>query len=117
MTPQIADAILDWIDPDDTQRPSGAERNWYSAARARRLPTQRPLKQLSELLFVRGVTSELLFGEDTNGNGWLDDCENDGAITPPMDNADGVLDRGWSQYLKLLVPSRTIAMPNDQKCI
>ena len=102
MTPQIADAILDWIDPDDAQRASGAERNWYSAARATRLPTQRPLKELAELMFVRGVTTELLFGEDTNGNGWLDDCENDGAITPPVDNADGRLDRGWSQFLTVV---------------
>ena len=102
MTPQIADAILDWIDPDDSQRAAGAERSWYSSARAARFPAQRPLKELSELLFVRGITTELLFGEDTNGNGWLDDCENDGAITPPMDNADGQLDRGWSQFLTVV---------------
>lgn len=99
MTPQMADAILDWIDPDDSPRAVGAERNWYSAAGATRLPTQRPLKELAELLFVRGVTTELLFGEDANGNGWLDDGENDGAITPPMDNADGQLNRGWSEFL------------------
>lgn len=102
MTPQIADAILDWIDPDDTQRPSGAERNWYTSARASKLPAQRPLKDLSELLSIRGITSELLFGEDANGNGWLDNCENDGTITPPMDNADGRLDRGWSQYITVV---------------
>ncbi len=102
MTPQIADAILDWIDPDDSPRASGAERNWYSAARAPRLPAQRPLKELSELLMVRGVTVDLLFGEDTNGNGWLDDSEDDGAVTPPLDNADGHLDRGWSEYLTVV---------------
>ncbi len=102
MTPQIADAILDWIDPDDAQRASGAERSWYSAARAQRLPAQRPLRDLSELQFVRGVTMELLYGEDTNANGWLDDCENDGAVSPPLDNADGKLDRGWSQFLTVV---------------
>lgn len=102
MTPQIADAILDWVDPDDSQRPSGAERNWYSAAQASRLPAQRPLKELSELLFVRGVTTQLLYGEDTNANGLLDDCENDGAITLPLDNADGHLDRGWSEFLTVV---------------
>ena len=102
MTPQIADAILDWIDADDAQRVSGAERNWYSAAHAPRLPAQGAFKDLTELLFVRGVTSELLYGEDANGNGWLDECENDGAITPPNDNADGRLNRGWSEYLTVV---------------
>jgi hypothetical protein len=99
MTPQIADSIMDWIDSDEVPRPLGAESTWYSAQRADRLPAQRPIKSLRELLLVRDVTQELLFGEDTNGNGWLDECENDGATTFPPDNADGVLDRGWSQYL------------------
>lgn len=102
MTPQVADALLDWIDSDDSPRAVGAERNWYSAAQAPKLPTQRPFKELSELLFVRGVTTDLLYGEDTNANGWLDDCENDGARTLPMDNADGQLDRGWSEYLTVV---------------
>ncbi|MCC6508422.1 MAG: general secretion pathway protein GspK, partial [Pirellulaceae bacterium] len=99
MTPQIADAIMDWIDADETPRPLGAESTWYSAQRAIHLPAQRPIKSLNELLFVRGVTVEMLYGEDTNGNGWLDDCENDGATTAPLDNAAGLLDLGWSQYL------------------
>ncbi len=102
MTAQIADAILDWIDPDDSARNSGAERNWYLSARASRLPPGRPFPELSELLAVRGVTQELLFGEDTNGNGWLDECEDDGAITPPLDNADGHLERGWSEFLTVV---------------
>ena len=30
MTPDIADAIVDWVDPDDNPRPSGAESSDYS---------------------------------------------------------------------------------------
>src|SRR5207249_2350667 len=30
MTEEIADAIIDWIDADDEQRPSGAENQYYS---------------------------------------------------------------------------------------
>ena len=36
MTPEIADAIVDWVDPDDNPRPSGAESSDYSPTRAYR---------------------------------------------------------------------------------
>ncbi len=99
MTAQIADRILDWIDADENARPLGGETYQYSSRRSSILPPQRPLHHLSELLGVDGVTQALLFGEDSNGNGWLDPSENDGALTKPLDNADGVLQAGWSQYL------------------
>ncbi len=102
MTPQIADAIMDWIDADSQPRPLGAEASWYSAQNAARLPAQRPLYDLSEMLLIRGVTPELLYGEDANGNGWLDANEDDGPATLPADNADGVLSRGWSAYLTVV---------------
>jgi hypothetical protein len=54
------------------------------------------LKELSDLLTIPGVTPYLLFGEDQNQNGHLDDHENDGSQELPIDNADGKLDSGWS---------------------
>ncbi|HID21409.1 MAG TPA: hypothetical protein EYP14_03300, partial [Planctomycetaceae bacterium] len=45
------------------------------------------------------MTPELLYGEDANRNGLLDPNEDDGDVSPPDDNADGVLDRGWVAYL------------------
>src|SRR5204863_6411861 len=48
-------------------------------------------------LYVKGVTPELLFGEDFNLNGRLEPNENDGDQTWPPDNRDGKLDPGfWS---------------------
>ncbi len=99
MTPQIADAIMDWIDADESPRPFGAEKLWYTSQAAPHLPAQGPIKHLTELLHVRGVTQELLFGEDTNANDWLDTNEDDGSLTLPNDNHDGRLDKGWSAYL------------------
>jgi DNA uptake protein ComE-like DNA-binding protein len=101
MTEAIADAILDWMDEDDEPSEFGAESAWYSTLSPPRLPAQRRMNVLSELLLVRGVTHELLYGEDRNQNGRLDPNENDGARSEPSDNADGKLDRGWSDLITL----------------
>ena len=90
MTDDIANSILDWLDPDDTPRSSGAEDDYYSS-----LPTpyhckNGPLDSLEELLLVKGVTPQLLYGNDRNRNGVLDPDEDDGS---------GQVDLGWSAYL------------------
>lgn len=95
MTEQAADGILDWIDADDQPREFGAEFDSYISV----VPRNGPLKGIEELLLVWGVTPELLYGEDANRNGLLDPSENDGEASLPFDNADGLLDLGWSEYL------------------
>jgi len=52
----LADALLDWRDPDDVPRPHGAEREWY-AARSRRPPRNGPFADATELRLVRGFDS------------------------------------------------------------
>ena len=52
----LADALLDWRDPDDVPRPHGAEREWY-AARNRRAPRNGPFADPAELRWVRGFDS------------------------------------------------------------
>jgi uncharacterized membrane protein YgcG len=97
MTDEIADAILDWIDTDKTMREMGAEDETYTGLGY--MAKNGPLDSLDELLQVRGVTPWMLFGEDANRNGLLDFSENDGELNPPLDNGDGLLNRGWSAYL------------------
>jgi DNA uptake protein ComE-like DNA-binding protein len=99
MTPDISDAILDWIDSDKEPRELGAEDDTYSGLGYK--AKNGPIDSIDELLMVRGMTPQLLFGEDTNHNGLLDASENDGDLNPPFDNADGMLDRGWSAYLSV----------------
>lgn len=101
MTEEIADAILDWIDPDDNVREFGAESEYYLTLNPPYEPTNGPLQSLDELLLVKGMTPWLLFGEDANRNGLLDPNENDGDLRPPIDNADGVLQHGLSAYLTI----------------
>ncbi|MGE3315557.1 MAG: hypothetical protein AB7O26_10615 [Planctomycetaceae bacterium] len=91
MTEECADAILDWVDNDALAREFGAEADFYEGLAEPYAPTNGPLSSLDELLLVRGVSRELLFGEDANRNGLLDLGEDL--------NGDGILDRGWAAYL------------------
>lgn len=99
MTEDIADAIRDWIDSDDEMLPYGAETaDTYAAMSPPYSAKNGPLESIDELLMVRGVTPQLLYGEDANRNGLLDPNENDAEASPPLDNADGLLDPGWVAF-------------------
>jgi type II secretory pathway component PulK len=90
MTDELSDAILDWLDSDDTPRQSGAESDYYGAQSPPYQAKNGPLDSLEELLLVKGVTPQLLFGNDLNRNGVLDPGEDDGS---------GQSTQGWSAYL------------------
>src|SRR5262245_18363355 len=62
MTEDIAAAIVDWVDPDDDERPARAESQTYTGMSPGYRCKNGPLDSLEELLLVRGVTPELLFG-------------------------------------------------------
>jgi type II secretory pathway component PulK len=96
---ELADAVIDWRDSDDTPEPLGAESSYYES-----LPTPYQCKNarfetVEELLMVRGFTGQVVYGEDYNRNGLLDPNEDDGEETFPPDNADGRLNRGLLPYL------------------
>jgi type II secretory pathway component PulK len=99
MTEDIANSILDWLDPDDDPRTNGAENEYYSTLTPPYRTKNGPLDSLEELLLVKGVTPQLLFGNDRNRNGVLDPDENDGS---------GAVDRGWSAYLTVYSRERNI---------
>ena len=97
MTEEIADAILDWRDADTNASGSGAESAYYNGLTPAYNCKSAPFESLEELLYVKGITPALLFGEDFNLNGRLEPNENDGDQTWPPDNRDGKLDPGfWS---------------------
>jgi len=99
MTEEVAEAIIDWRDKDDNPGASGAEQAYYQNLPYGYVIGNRPFRTIRELLAVKGVTEELLYGEDTNLNGKLDYNENDGDASSPHDDQDGELDRGWIAYL------------------
>ncbi|HYE61199.1 MAG TPA: helix-hairpin-helix domain-containing protein [Phycisphaerales bacterium] len=99
MTEDIADSILDWIDTDEEPNPMGAESPYYMSLPYSYLARNGPMQSIMELELVAGVDQRDLRGEDWNGNGLLDPNENDGEASWPPDNADGILDMGWSGIL------------------
>jgi hypothetical protein len=95
MTEDIADAILDWLDEDEEARPYGAEAEYYNALPTSYSPANGPLQSVEELLLVRGVTPNLLFGADVNRNGVIDPDEQQRfGITSDSPGAFG-----WAAYL------------------
>lgn len=100
MTESIADAILDWIDGDDQVRTLGAESEYYSALDPPILPMNGPLATLEQLLLVRGVTPELLWGLDQDRNYEVSPAEAAG-VALPVDNSSGELNAGWASMLTL----------------
>jgi len=99
MTEEIADSIIDWRDSDSETRANGAETEHYEVLEPPYEPKNAPIESIRELLLINGVETDIFFGEDTNGNGILDDNEDDEDETAPGDNGDGVLDRGLAAYL------------------
>ncbi|MEL0096224.1 MAG: hypothetical protein VW875_10315 [Planctomycetaceae bacterium] len=113
MTVDIADAIMDWIDEDDDTREFGAEFDYYQSLGSPYEPNNGPFNTVEELLLVRGVVPELLFGADINRNGQIDTHEEPArqrvqellslanSISGDEVLNTGSLDRGWSAYLTL----------------
>ncbi|MDH7598668.1 MAG: type II secretion system protein GspK [Sedimentisphaerales bacterium] len=114
MDPAIADAIIDWRDPDDEPGEEGVEVGYYENLPYRYNIRNGPFKTMRELLKVRGVTGQLLYGEDTNLNGKLDKSEQDGDLTLPLDNGDDVLDEGWIAFLTCYSPQNPPQDPAAQ---
>jgi type II secretory pathway component PulK len=102
MTEDIAAAIVDWVDADDNAgsasngASSGAEDAYYMALANPYHCKNGPLNSLDELLLVKGVTPQLLYGSDQNQNGLGDEANGTG------------LTRGWSDYLT--INGRTVAV-------
>jgi hypothetical protein len=105
MTVEIADAILDWLDDDDEPREFGAEVDYYSSLVPPYAPKNGPLETVEELLLVRGVTPQLLFGCDVNRNGMVDPDE-----MVLAGQLGDLPQRGWSAYLTLHSKEQNVNM-------
>jgi len=108
MTEDVADSVLDWIDSDDDVREVGAELGYYQSMTYAYKPRNAPMQSIQELELVAGTDPLDVRGEDWNLNGILDDNENDGDVSWPPDNADGVLDAGWSGVLTAATSSASM---------
>lgn len=94
MTPSLAEALMDFL---ANTSPSDSASTHFLEEKDEQ--PRRTVNRLSDLLHVRGITPELLWGEDQNQNGVLDPEEDDGAARWPADDRDGMLQQGLSQFL------------------
>ncbi len=99
MTAELAASIIDWRDEDGDVTAGGAEDEYYLLQPQAYYCKNAPLETVDEVLLIKGASEDLLYGEDTNLNGVLDEHENDGDQSDPPDNRDGRLDRGFYHYV------------------
>lgn len=99
MTMDVADAIVDWRDSDDDEGMMGAEYEFYVNRGLGYEPRNGNLRSIAELELIAGAFPRYVRGEDQNLNGRLDSNEDDGSLSEPPDDADGLLDAGWSGAL------------------
>jgi len=97
MTEDVADAILDWLDEDGEPREYGAEADYYAGLSPSYAPKNGQLETVEELLLVRGVTPQLMFGADVNRNGMIDagELEQSGAVLTDTETPT----TGWANLL------------------
>jgi len=99
MSESAVDSVKDWIDADDDLNMQGAEFGYYQSVGFGYQPRNAPMRSIAELELVADIEQRDVRGEDWNMNGILDPNEDDGDLSWPPDNADGVLDQGWSGIL------------------
>ncbi len=111
MTPEFAAAIIDWRDTNTDVTTGGAEDDTYMRLTPPYHCKNADFESVDELRLVYGADLDLLFGEDINRNGVLDQNEDDGNASLPVDNRDGRLDAGILEYVT--VYSREVNTNSD----
>ena len=96
MEEEFADAILDFIDEDDDEREFGVESSFYESLSPGYEAKNGPLDSLDQLLLIRDITPQMLFGLDTNRNGIIDEDESAADSTLETD-----MELGWANYMTL----------------
>jgi len=113
MTANLAAAMYDWqTGSNATVSTGGAKSQTYSGLNPPYLCKSAPYETIDELSLVYGMNMDYLYGEDANLNGILDPNENDGPLTPPNDNQDGILDPGLFEYVTVWTAGESTTTSN-----
>jgi type II secretory pathway component PulK len=113
---ELIAAILDWRDEDSDMREGGAENEYYNELEPAYNAKNGPFDTVEELLLVKGITAAVLYGEDVNRNGILDENEDDGEDSfPYYDNGDGILDYGIAPFLTVWARDMDVSLDNKQR--
>jgi len=115
MTSELAASIIDWRDEDSEISTGGAENEYYLSLSEPYDCKNGPLETVDEILLIKGASEDLLYGEDTNLNGVLDDHENDGDNSDPVDNRNGRLDAGFYDYVTVYSEEANVDSEGNQR--
>jgi competence ComEA-like helix-hairpin-helix protein len=108
-------AIVDWRDGDNTASPNGAEVEYYSSLQPPYQPRNGPFQTIRELLMVRGVTSQLLFGNDSRFNDLLDIADESGPADTFVNQTASDADRGWAARLTVNSSVRNVNAAGEDR--
>ena len=96
MTPDVAASVVAWRSPTNVVLPGGAEAPYYASLQPPYQPRNGPFETVRELLMVRGVTRQLLFGDDVRQDGFLPTTAIAGNDLSGAGNQAGDVDAGWA---------------------
>ncbi|HUA64640.1 MAG TPA: helix-hairpin-helix domain-containing protein [Alphaproteobacteria bacterium] len=99
MTPDVMASIVDWRSPTNVVLPGGAEATYYESLQPPYEPRNSAYETVRELLMVKGVTPELLLGEDAHQDGFLPTTAIIGNDFPDDGNHACDVDAGWAGIL------------------
>lgn len=66
--PTIISSIQDWLDRDDNTRVNGAESDFYQSLNPPYFAKNGPIDDMTELLFVKGVTPDIYWGPNSTNH-------------------------------------------------
>ncbi|PIE56565.1 MAG: hypothetical protein CSA34_02820 [Desulfobulbus propionicus] len=61
----LLDALMDWLDKDDSTRDQGAETGYYKGLSPPYVSPNSSIQRLDELLLIKGFSRDILYGNDT----------------------------------------------------
>ena len=111
----LLDAIGDWIDQDDDERPQGAEEGYYRGLNPPYACRNGAVTTIEELLLVKGMTPELLYGDATHEGlaGYISAVGNDGMIH--LNTAPAPILQALSPEMKPKLAQELIDFRNDPR--
>lgn len=95
----IGPLLIDYRDGDSEVSEGGFENPEDIVEDTGYMPKNKELESLAEILLIPGVDPMLLYGEDSNFSNSLDPNEDDGQLGAPLDDQNGILSKGWVQYV------------------
>ena len=99
MTLDVAASIIDWRSPTNVVMPGGAEAPYYESLQPPYEPRNAAYQTVRELLMVKGVTPQLLLGEDIHQDGFLPTAPIVGDDFADTRNSASDEDAGWAGFL------------------